>query len=104
LLNYGEAAVVLGVKVREIRGLVEQDVLHAAEDYRFGISKLLAATGVHQLSERYVATSVLSKRFHLNSVAFARYLRESGTRYLPFHRRTGEGVMHFSSEERLQLR
>jgi TniQ len=78
-LNYGEAAAVLGVKVRQIRGLVEQNVLRAAAEYRFGLSKLLRATDVQRFAEVYVATSVLAKRFRLNSIAFARYLRESGT-------------------------
>jgi hypothetical protein len=78
-LNYGEAAAVLGVKVRQIRGLVEQNVLRAAAEYRFGLSKLLPAADVQRFAELYVGTSVLAKRFRLNSVAFARYLRESGT-------------------------
>jgi hypothetical protein len=77
-LNYGEAAAVLGVKVRQIRGLVEQKVLRAAAEYRFGLSKLLPAADVQRFAELYVATSVLAKRFCLNSVAFARYVRESG--------------------------
>ncbi|PYS55480.1 MAG: hypothetical protein DMG13_03860 [Acidobacteria bacterium] len=76
---HGEAAAVLGVKVRQIRGLVEQNVLRAAAEYRFGLSKLLPAADVQRFAELHVATSVLAKRFRLNSGAFARYLRESGT-------------------------
>jgi hypothetical protein len=53
--------------------------LRAAAEYRFGRSKLLPAADVQRFAELYVATSVLAKRFRLNSVAFARYLRESGT-------------------------
>ena len=34
---------------------------------------------VQRFAELYVATSVLAKRFRLNSGAFARYLKESGT-------------------------
>ena len=56
--------------------------MHAAAEYRFGLSKLLPATDVRRFAELYVATSVLAKRFRLNSVAFARYLRESGTSLL----------------------
>ena len=48
-------------------------------EYRFGLSKLVPAADVQRFAELYVATSVLAKRFRLNSVAFARYLREPGT-------------------------
>src|SRR5437016_3972548 len=40
-INCGEAAAVLGLQVREIRGLVAHGVIHAAAGYRFGLSKLL---------------------------------------------------------------
>jgi len=79
VVTYGEAAAVLGVKVREIRGLVEQGIMRASAEYRFGLSKLLPAADVQRFAERYVATSVLARRFHLNSGSLARYLRESGT-------------------------
>ena len=78
-INYGEAAAVLGVKVREIRGLVAHGVIHDAAECRFGLSKLLSAADVQRVSERYEATSVLARRFHLNSGSLVRYLRESGT-------------------------
>ena len=65
--------------MRQIRGLVEQNVLRAAAEYRFGLSKLLPAADVQRFAEIHVATSVLAKRFRLNSGAFARYLKESGT-------------------------
>jgi len=78
-LNYGEAAAVLGVAVPVIRGLVAQGIVHAAAEYRFGLSKLLPAADVQRFAERYVATSVLARRFRLNSGSFARHLKESGT-------------------------
>jgi len=81
-LNYGEAAAVLGVAVPVIRGLVAQGIVHPAAEYRFGLSKLLAAADVQRFSEGYVATSVLAKRFRLDSGSLARYLKESGTQLL----------------------
>jgi hypothetical protein len=81
-LNYGEAAVLLGLKVREIRGLVEYGILHAAGEYRCGLSKLLPAAEVQQFADNYVATSALARRFHLNTVSLSRYLRETGTALL----------------------
>jgi hypothetical protein len=78
-LNYGEASTALGVKVREIRGLVEKNVLPAAAKYRFGLSELLTAADVQSFAEKYVAISALARRFHVNSVSLARHLRESGT-------------------------
>ena len=79
LLNYGEAAAVLGVAMPVIRGLVAQGILHTTAEYRNGFSKLLPATDVQRFAEDYVATSVLARRFHLNSGSLARYLKESGT-------------------------
>jgi hypothetical protein len=38
----------LGVTVHQIRGLVEQNVLRAAAEYRFGLSKLLPAADVQR--------------------------------------------------------
>ena len=57
----------------------EQNIVRAAADYRFGLSKLVPAADVQRFAERYVATSVLAKRFRLNSGSLARYLKESGT-------------------------
>ena len=78
-LNYGEAAAVLGVSTPVIRGLVAQGILHITAEYRNGFSKLLPAVDVQRFAEGYVATSVLAKRFHLDSGSLARYLKESGT-------------------------
>ena len=79
VVNYGEAAAVLGVSVPVIRGLVAQGILHTIAEYRNGFSKLLPAADVQHFAERYVATSVLARRFHLNSGSLARHLKESGT-------------------------
>lgn len=62
-----------------IRGLVAQGILHITAEYRNGFSKLLPAVDVHCFAEGYVATSVLAKRFHLDSGSLARYLKESDT-------------------------
>src|SRR6185437_2503018 len=78
-LNYGEAAAVLGVSTPVIRGLVAQGILHITAEYRNGFSKLLPAVDVQCFAEGYVATSVLAKRFHLDSGSLVRYLKESGT-------------------------
>ena len=69
----------MGVAVPVIRGLVAEDIVHAAAAYRFGLSKLVRAMDVERFSERYEATSVLARRFHLNSGSLVRYLKESGT-------------------------
>jgi hypothetical protein len=82
VVNYAEAAAKLGVKVREIRGLVEKGILHSAGEYRIGLSKLLTATEVQQFAARFVAISFLAGRFHLSTVSLSRYLRESGTALL----------------------
>ena len=37
---------------------------------------------VQRFAARYVATSVLARRFHLHSGSFARHLKESGTALL----------------------
>jgi hypothetical protein len=99
-LNYGEAAAVLGVKVRQIRGLVEQNVLRAAAEYRFGLSKLLPAADVERFAEGYVAVSVLARRSRLSSRSLVRYLRESGTPLLaiPLLDR-GRGCAFFLSKD-----
>ncbi len=79
VVNYGAAAAVLGVAVPVIRGLVEEGILQTTAEYRNGFSKLLPATDVQCFAERYVATSILARRFHLNSGSLARHLKESGT-------------------------
>ena len=79
VVTFGEAAAVLGVSTPVIRGLVAQGILHITAEYRNGFSKLLPAVDVQRFAEGYVATSVLAKRFHLDSGSLARYLKESGT-------------------------
>ena len=79
VVTLGEAAEVLGVAPPVVRGLVAQGILHTTAEYRNGFSKLLPAVDVQCFAEGYVATSVLAKRFHLDSGSLARYLKESGT-------------------------
>jgi hypothetical protein len=78
-LNYGEAAALLGVQLREIRGLVAAGLLHDAVDYQFGLSKLLSAADVQMFADSFVAISAIAKQSNLNTVALMRYLKESGT-------------------------
>ena len=87
VVTFGEAAAVLGVTMPVVRGLVAQGILHTTAAYRNGLSKLLPAVDVQRFAEGYVATSVLAKRFHLDSGSLARYLKESGTQLLgvPLH-------------------
>jgi hypothetical protein len=40
--------------------------------------EMVEAKEVQQFAERYVATSILARRFHLKSGSLSRYLRESG--------------------------
>jgi hypothetical protein len=82
VVTFVEAAAVLGVSTPVIRGLVAQGILHITAEYRNGFSKLLPAVDVQRFAEGYVATSVLAKRFHLDSGCLARYLKESGTQVL----------------------
>jgi hypothetical protein len=79
VVTFGEAAAVWGVAMPVVRGLVAQGILHTTAEYRNGLSKLLPAVDVQRFAEDYVATSVLAKRFHLDSGSLARYLKESGT-------------------------
>jgi hypothetical protein len=82
-LNYKEAAALLEVKTEVIRGLADQSFLTASSGYRNGFARLIAASEVQQFADRYVAVSVLSRRFHLHSGSLARYLKQSGTPLLP---------------------
>jgi hypothetical protein len=59
--------------------LTDQRLLTASNAFRNGFARLIPAKEVHQFAERYVATSVLLKRFQLNTGSLTRYLRESGT-------------------------
>jgi hypothetical protein len=78
-LNYREAAAVLGVRTEVIRGLADRGFLTASAGFRNGFAKLLPAKEVQEFAERYVATSILAKRFHLHSGSLSRHLKESGT-------------------------
>jgi hypothetical protein len=78
-LNFREAASMLGIRSNVVRGLVVQGLLTVAAGYRNGFSKLVPAKEVQRFAERYVAASVLAKRFNLNGWSLARYLRQSGT-------------------------
>jgi len=55
-----------------IRGLVAEDILHVMAENRNGFSKLLPAADVQRFADDYVATSVLAKRFNLDSGSLAR--------------------------------
>ena len=79
VVTFGEAAAVLGVAMPVVRGLVAKGILHTTAEYRNGFSRLVPAAEVHRFAEGYVATSVLAKRFHLDSGSLARYLKELGT-------------------------
>jgi hypothetical protein len=78
-LNFREAAFMLGIRSSVIRGLVAQGLLIVASGYRNGFSKLVPEKEVQRFAGQYVATSVLAKRFRLNSGSLARHLKESGT-------------------------
>jgi hypothetical protein len=69
----------LGVRPNVIRGLTAQGLLTVSNGFRNGFAKLIAAKEVQQFAARYVATSVLAKRFQLNGGSLVRYIRESGT-------------------------
>jgi hypothetical protein len=78
-LGFKEAAALVGVRTNVIRGLTDQGLLTASNGFRNGFPRLLPAKDVQQFAERYVPTSVLAKRFRLNSGSLTRYLKESGT-------------------------
>jgi hypothetical protein len=78
-LSFKEAAALLEVRTNVIRGLTDQGLLAASDGFRNGFARPVPAKQVQQFSERYLATSVLAKRFQLNSGSLARYLNESGT-------------------------
>ena len=61
-------------------GQIGHSAHHGGVSERF--SKLLPAVDVQRFAEGYVATSVLAKRFHLDSGSLGRYLKESGTQLL----------------------
>jgi hypothetical protein len=78
-LSFKEAAALVGVRPNVIRGLTDQGLLTASNSFRNGFARLVPAKEIQQIAERYVATSILAKRFNLDSGSLARYLRESGT-------------------------
>jgi hypothetical protein len=94
-INYREAAALLGVAMREIRGLVSGGVIHDAVEYQFGLSKLVPAADMQRFAERYVAISALSKQYRLNTIALVRYMRERGTPLLSV-RLPEKGTRHAS--------
>lgn len=77
-LNYREAAAVLGVRTPVIRGLVAQGSFDTTVGYRPGLSKLIPAAQVRSFADRYVAASILAKRFNLNCRRLSGYIKESG--------------------------
>ena len=78
-LNFREAASLLGIKSNIVRGLVAQDLLRVAAGYRNGLAKLIPEKDVQRFAGSYVSTSVLARRFRLNSGSLARHLKESDT-------------------------
>lgn len=62
-----------------IRGLVAEGILQTTAEYRNSFSTLLRATDVQCFAERYVATLVLARRFHLNSGSLAPIERVGNT-------------------------
>ena len=77
-LSFNEAAAMLGVRTNIIRGLVAQELLGVDAGYRNGFAKLVPEKEVRRFAEGYVSTSVLARRFRLNSGSLARHLKESG--------------------------
>jgi len=77
-LNYREAAALLGVRTEVIRGLADRGFLTASAGFRNGLARLIPAKEVQEFAERYVAASILARRFQLNSGSLSRHLKESG--------------------------
>jgi hypothetical protein len=106
-LNYREAATLLAVRTNVIRGLTDQGLLTASDGFRNGFARLIPAKEVQQFAERYVAISILARRFHLNSGSLSRHLRESGTPLLAIPiPDAGKGHAFFLSKDvaaRIQL-
>jgi len=68
--------------------------------FRNGFARLIPAKEVQQFAEQYVATSILAKRFHLNSGSLARFLKESGTPVLAIPLvETGRDLAFFLSKD-----
>ena len=69
----------LGVRTDVIRGLADQGLLTTSAGFRNGFATLVPAKEVQQFAEQYVSTSIVARRFHLNSGSLSRHLKESGT-------------------------
>jgi hypothetical protein len=78
-INYGEAAAMMAVNVRNIRGLTRAGLIHDAMEYQLGLSKLLSAAEVEHFALGYVALSALARQANISTVSLTRYLMESGT-------------------------
>jgi hypothetical protein len=95
-LNYREAAALLGVRTDVIRGLADQGFVSPCAGFRNGFARLIPAKEAQQFAERYVSTSILAKRLHLDAGSLLRHLKESGTPLLAIPRpATGKGTAYF---------
>jgi hypothetical protein len=103
-LSFNEAAALLGIRTNVIRGLTNQGLLTASNDFRNGFARLIPAEEVQQFAERYVSTSVLAKRFQLNSGSFGVISGSRAHRCLRSEYLMLERATHFFSGRMLQLR
>jgi hypothetical protein len=103
-INYNETAAVLGVKMRDIRGLVTACFIRDAVEYQFGVSKLLSTADVQRFADSHVAKSKLAKRSDVNTVALVRYLTDRARRFCRSHGRRNRHVTHIFSAKILQLK
>ena len=95
-LNYRETAALLEVRTDVIRGLADQGLLPPSAGFRNGLARLIPAREVWQFAERYVSTSILAKRLHLDAGSLLRHLKESGTLLLAIPRpAAGKGIAYF---------
>ena len=81
-LNFRETALLLGIRSNIVRGLVAQGLLSVAAGYRKRLAKLVPEKEVRRFAGSYVSTSVLARRFRLDSGSLARHLNESGASLL----------------------
>jgi hypothetical protein len=105
-LNYSEAAALLGVRTDVIRALADRGFITHSAVFRNGYSKLIPAEEVQQFADRYVATSILAKRFHLDTGSLSRHLKEAGTPLLAIPIPAGRGHTFFLRKDvaaRMQL-
>jgi hypothetical protein len=95
-LNYREAAALLEVRTDVIRALADAGVLTTSAVFRNGFAKLIPAEDVQHFAKQYVATSILARRFDLNTGSLSRHLKESGTQLLAIPLpATGRGYTFF---------